>query len=124
LLWFTGLFFFSYVLARGTMGIRSWIRKDSNGKHILCLRDNISRANAYIPFEYISKVERCEYTTWLQDNTPPAYRNLPYHRTYTQFAYQGPGLIVSYTSPNILVAMASFVAGKFPPPRHWPFSIY
>ncbi|MEX1668295.1 hypothetical protein AB4876_05185 [Zhongshania guokunii] len=117
LLWFVGLFGAAYILARGTMGIRSWIREDGDGKYMLCLRDNVSRANAYIPFEYISNTELCDYAIWPQDNTPPAYRDLPYHRTYTQFGYRGAGLLVCYTSPPHLGGDGLLRSWLIPAPR-------
>jgi hypothetical protein len=120
-LWFICLAFVAYGFARLTMGVRSWIRVDSNGKYLLCLRDNGSRANAYVPFDYINRVELCEYAAWPQDNTPPEYQGLPYHRCYTQLGYQGPGLIVSYTSPTHLGGDGQLRSWQIPAPRAQAF---
>ncbi|GAA4096745.1 hypothetical protein [Zhongshania borealis] len=116
-LWFSGLCLVAYMLARGTMGIRSWISVDGAGKYMLCMRDNASRANVYVPFDYIDSVALCEYVSWTEDNTPPAYKNLPYHRTYSQLAYQGPGLIVDYTSPKHLGGDGQLRSWRIPAPR-------
>lgn len=117
LFWFAGLFIVAYILARATMGIRSWISVDGAGKYMLCMRDNVSRANAYVPFDYIDSVDQSEYVSWPQNNTPAEFQNLPYHRTYSQLAYKGPGLIVCYTSPKHLGGDGQLRSWKIPAPK-------
>lgn len=116
LLWFVGLASLAYVLVSYTMGIRSWVTVDKIGNYVLCIRDNHSGSNAYVPFEFITLSEACEYSVF-KNSAPQAYRNQEYHRVFKHFGYQGAGVIVCYQLPKHLCGDDQKRSWQFPAPK-------
>ena len=116
IVWFIVLSLLSYLLIHFTMGFRSWITMDDKGKFILCFRDKSSRTNAYLPFEYITDVELCEYFGF-RSKAPPNYENEPFHIIYDQFSYQGKGLIIRYKLPKSISGDCEYRSWQFPAPK-------
>ncbi len=116
IVWLIGLYLLSYSLINYTMGFRSWITRDDKGKYILCIRDNSSRANSYLPFEYITHVELYEYSGF-RSKAPANYENEPFHIIHNQFSFQGKGLIVRYKLPKYISGDREYRSWQLPAPK-------
>lgn len=119
--WFSGLFLLSYLLIRLTMGFSTWIYEDSEGKRILCLRDAHANTNSYLPLEFITHVEYCDYSMWNQKRAPSNYANRKFHRIFTQLGYHGSGLIVCYRLPKSISGDCELRSWQFPAPKSEAF---
>jgi len=114
--WFIGLAALSYSLMYYSMGFRSWIIVDNKGEYTLCIKDNHTRTNAYVPFEYITNVEICNYSSNKQ-RVPIEYEEDDYHHIYNQFGYKGKGLIVRYQLPKHISGDTKRRSWQFPAPK-------
>lgn len=113
---FAGLFSISYLLVRRTVGFRSWISESSEIKYSLCIGDDYSNTHSCIPFVDITSVELCEYSLW-GTRAPAAYADRDYHRIYTQFGYQGSGLIICYNLPGHIGDDSELRSWQLPVPK-------
>lgn len=81
------------------MGFKSWVTQDKQGNLTMSFYDKYSRTNAYLPFEYITDYQLCEYSGF-QNKAPDLFKDLPFHNIYSQLLYQGKGLIIKYKIPK------------------------
>ena len=118
--WFLGLSGLSYSLMYYSMGFRSWIKVDREAEYTLCIRDNHTRTNAYVPIEYITNVELCEYSG-TKITAPIEYEDHDFHHIYNQFGYKGKGLIVRYQLPKHISGDTERRSWQFPAPKAGEF---
>lgn len=119
--WFIALTLIALVLVRYTTGFKSWLSQDRREKLSLVIRDNNARANAYLPIEYITNLETCDYHFFNNDHEKEEFLFGDHHRVFRQLGYQGPGLIISYQLPRSSSPNPELRSWKFPAPKAQAF---
>lgn len=116
ILWFSGMFLLSFIIVYLTFGFSSWITLDKEGNYVLCLRDNSSRSNSYLPFEHIRHVEIIPYRSF-GNAIPEEYQQREFHYCFKQFGYAGEGLIVVYHLPKPVSGDEEIRSWQIPAPK-------
>jgi len=117
--WFSSLCALTYWAMRQGYGVRSEISEtsDSSPKRTFGLAHPHATFMSYIPFEYITAVELCEYSPWKQSKPPAAYAASLYHYVYTHIGYKGAGIIITYHLPTHMSANSVVRSWQFPAPK-------
>jgi len=117
--WFSGLCALAYAAMRQGYGVRSKISETTSGdsKRTLGLAHPHATFMSYIPFEYITAVELCEYSSWKQSKPVLTHAENPHHYVYTQVGYEGAGVVISYHLPAHISADSVIRSWQFPAPK-------
>ena len=121
---FVALVLISYFLVRKTVGFDSSIKEVKKGVYALAIRDNEMNNNSYLPLEYITDIEVCEYFIGQKNKIPSKFKNQPNHRIFNQFFYQGLGLVVGFQLPKHISADTSVKSWQFPAPKANDFILF